>query len=209
MGWTYTCETVGRDKKAWLDKRYTRASPNITSTVLKSAMVGTTYYAAVRVEETGNPAFVYGLIVLTDAKRKASDNYTFGWKDMDETMGPYECKAPAAVLDLLTPTTNKNALRWRTDCRLNLATGVRQRRERKSKPAPGDRIRFREPLQFSDGMSLQDFDVTVIKRRSKNLTVYRSVRTGGLYRIEKLHELAYDVVPNSDRQEGLASPKAA
>ena len=209
MGWTYTSANIGRDRRAWLDWHYTRRSTDRKWTVLKSALVGTTYYAAVRLEEQGHRAVVFGLVVLTDAKRKASDNYTFGWKDMDETMGPYECEAPAAVLDLLTPTTNKNALRWRTDCRRNLLDAARTRKARSSKPKPGDRIRFNEPLSFSDGLSLQEFDVAIIKRRSRNLTVYRSVKTGGLYRIERIDRLAYELVAPEAKEGGGADPIAA
>lgn len=209
MGWTYTCENIGRDRRAWLDWHYTRGSTNRKWNVLKSALVGTTYYAAVRLEEPGHATIVFGLVVLTDAKRKASDNYTFGWKDMDETMGPYHCEAPAAILDLLTPTTNKNALRWRTDCRRNLLNASRQRKGRSAKPQPGVRIRFLEPLAFSDGLSLEEFVVTVVKRKSRNLTVYRSVKTGGLYRIERIDRLAYEVVQQGAKTGGGVDPLAA
>ena len=112
MGWTvykathYTKKgTVDRkaecDKYRWGDEYE----------LLKSAMVGATYYAAVRYKTTGQ---VFAAVFLTTIRK---DFYNFGYKDMDETMGPGEAKCPANILALLTEPDNEFALSWRERCR--------------------------------------------------------------------------------------------
>lgn len=82
--------------------------------VLKSAMVGSTYYAAVAIENK-----VIAAITLTHTDNKKYDN--FAYKGMDETYGPYESNCPKGILDLLTPTDNEYANAWRKRCYENLS----------------------------------------------------------------------------------------
>jgi len=102
-------------------------------------------YYAVRVNKTGE---VYGLVALVKRKKE-------GWiytKLVDEGMGPHEAKCPAKVLDLLSPTDNEYALRWREVCRANLEL---------SKAAPkvkmGDTVMLSEPIKFADGVAEDRF----------------------------------------------------
>lgn len=99
-------------------------------------------------------------------------------------MGPHEADCPARILDLLTSTDKEYALDWRQRCRANL-----ERRARKL--ADGDRIRLPEPMTFTDGHVGQEFIVT--KRGRK--TVLRDPDTGGFYRISRLMQRAWAVVP--------------
>lgn len=92
--------------------------------VLKSAMVGSTYYAAVKrtkfaTETEPENSIVFAAIVLTNTNVK--DYWNFHYKDMDETCGPYQCDCPKGILDLLTPTENEYANQWRAACRENLS----------------------------------------------------------------------------------------
>jgi len=66
MGWTayHVCE--GFDRKAECDKLYNWNEGGKTVRVIKSAMVGSTYYAAISVDdEERNEHFVSGTVVLT------------------------------------------------------------------------------------------------------------------------------------------------
>ena len=101
--------------------------------VLRSSLVGSTYYAAVQKqkslsdynEETKRYETVeiipereretFAVVFLTSVDNKRY--YNFCYKDMDESCGPCECKCPIVILNLLTPTTNKFALAWRQRCR--------------------------------------------------------------------------------------------
>lgn len=104
--------------------------------VIKSQMVGSVYYAAVRTvrevvrdengcavtDEKGN--YVRRDVDLLDQKvwaavfktGKEDDFYNFGYNDMDETCGPCECDCPRSILELLTPTDSKFANEWRERC---------------------------------------------------------------------------------------------
>lgn len=139
MGWTFkgrkyeTCKngrwTVTQaDRRKEMDDVYSGESGDLRWTVLKSAVVGTTYYAAVKREniKTGE-CKVFAGIALTST-RDTGYGCNFGYKDMDETCGPccYDC--PASILDLLPPTDNEFALEWRRKCR-------ERQHEKKTKPS--------------------------------------------------------------------------
>lgn len=134
MGWTsYHAEHYknGRvDRKAECDAYFLEGLNRGHFDVLKSAMVGSTYYAAVKplkksggkdengnyiyVDMPENEQFVFAVVFLTSTSPKGY--YNFSYKDMSEDMGPYECDCPKSILDLLTPTDNKNANEWRKAC---------------------------------------------------------------------------------------------
>lgn len=79
--------------------------------ILKSSMVGSIYYAAVKDNETGN---VFACVVLTSVTNKSYVN--FAYEAMDETYGPFAIDCPISILKLLSPTDDKYALSWRKRC---------------------------------------------------------------------------------------------
>ena len=108
MGWTtYYVGRWKKDKKALMTKELEQYGD---IKVIKASMKGTVYYAACT--STRHPGDVWAIVCLTSLNRGE-----FGYKDMDETMHPYYYDCPKAILDLLTPTTNENALKWREMCR--------------------------------------------------------------------------------------------
>lgn len=134
MGWTH-CFDGRRKSDGTVDRRFECDSLCTWSTkdetgkvvssgeVLKSAMVGSTYYAAVRNKD----GKVWAAVILTCGRHKF-DGSIWGYKPLDETMGPYEDKCPASVLALLSPTEDKDALDWRERCRKNIAKAAETRR---------------------------------------------------------------------------------
>lgn len=107
------------DRKAELDAMYNWEDENRKCEVLKSSMVGSTYYAAVKsLNKTNGYERVCAAICLTSTNSK--DYYNFAYKDMDETCGPYKYDCPKGILDLLSPTENEYALEWRKQCYENL-----------------------------------------------------------------------------------------
>lgn len=119
MGWTsYHIDKINGkiDRKSECDAICTGETEAFKWEVIKSAMKGSTHYAAVRKtdKQTGE-AFTFASIILT---RINNDEYcNFYYKDMSESMGPNESKCPASILDLLDPTDNAFALKWRERCR--------------------------------------------------------------------------------------------
>jgi hypothetical protein len=87
--------------------------------VIKSYVVGSTYYAAVKrtkfaTETEPEDSCVFAAVVLTSVDNK--DYHNFSYKDMDETVGPYQYSCPKSILDLLSPTDNEYANAWRERC---------------------------------------------------------------------------------------------
>jgi len=91
---------------------------------------------------------VFALICLLSFRPR--DHFNFGYKDMDECMGPCAADCPGRILDLLTDTDDEYARKWRETCRKHLA------RERAIKQlGPGAVIELATELSFSDGRRLK------------------------------------------------------
>ena len=131
MGWTsyharYYKNDGTIDRKAECDSYFMEGLNSENYEILKSAMVGSVYYAAVmplkrynketREEEQipKKERIVFAVVFLTSVNRK--DHYNFSYKDMSEDMGPYEYKCPISILKMLSPTKNEYALNWRRQC---------------------------------------------------------------------------------------------
>ncbi len=113
MGWTYYRATYyknGRIDRLAQCRAEFGNSPE-WATVVKDAMVGTVYYAAMKSAKSDR---IFALVVLT-----GTDRGDFGYKDMDESCGPCECSCPISILKLLSPTENEYAKDWRRRCYLD------------------------------------------------------------------------------------------
>ena len=139
MGWTSYQATYYKngkvDRKAECDAYFMEGLNRGYFEVLKSSMVGSTYYAAVKAlkkssgrDENGeyiyvdipeNEQRVFAVVFLTSTNMK--DYYNFSYKDMDESCGPNRCDCPKGILDLLSPTESEWANEWRKQCYENLA----------------------------------------------------------------------------------------
>jgi hypothetical protein len=105
MGWDYHRPRAGKSTRAILQDEF----PGI----IASEQIGSTVYAALNTD-CGR---VLGLVVLTDRR-----GGQFGYKPMDESMGPCESDCPAHILNRLTnPAPNEWAEQWRERCRANIA----------------------------------------------------------------------------------------
>ena len=158
MGWTEYHATHYKngkvDRKAECDAYFMEGLNRGHFNVLKSAIVGSTYYAAVSPlkrggskDEAGNYIYidipenertVFGVVFLTSTNMK--DYYNFAYKDMDESCGPYKYDCPKSILDLLTPTENEYANEWRKTCYAQLAK--KQDKNSLSKLPIGSEIEF-------------------------------------------------------------------
>lgn len=193
MGWLYmpfTSMGGHQTAKAYLDAQLTYENTLEDGTkrglrVLASSCPGNrTYYAAAQEIVDGIAGTIFGVVCLVRWNPRSRDGRQFGYKDMSENMGPCEADCPAAILDLLSPTDHEYALDWRARCRANL-----ERRARKL--ADGDRIRLSEPVKFTDGHIGQEF---VVSKRGRR-TILRDPETGGHYRVSRLMDRAWSIVP--------------
>lgn len=178
--------------KAYLDNQFSYApDPNADRgrglRVLKSAWSGSLYHAAVQPYDTSgteDPAFAVVCLVKWNPRAKHSEH--FGFKDMDEGMGPCEAKCPTSILDLLGPPRNEYAAEWRRRCRAWNALARRPR------PKPGDTIILAEPITFTDGYEGSRFEVFAYRKG----IALRSPE-GGRYRISRLMERNWTRIPAS------------
>jgi hypothetical protein len=142
------------------------------------------WYAAAQAMTNGVGGEIFAIVCLVKWNPRDKEGYIFGYKDMDETMGPCEANCPTRILALLTPTDNKHASQWRERCRQNAA-----RRQRKL--TNGDRIRLDRPLTFTDGHEGAEFIVEKVGRR----LVLRDPDTRRGYRISGFMQRAWTIVP--------------
>lgn len=117
MGWTYQSAYGEKNKKTLMTNELEHYGD---LKVLKATVKGSVYYAACT--NTQHPGEVWAIVCLVRL-----DRGDWGYKDMDETMHPYYYDCPKSILDLLTPTTNENALKWRAMCRQPKQESVIQR----------------------------------------------------------------------------------
>ena len=122
MGWTSYHATYYNkhgeiDRKRECDAYWLEGLNRGYFEVIKSSMVGATYYGAIRalkrrtknntVEDIPeNEQSVFGVVFLT--KTDCRSYYNFCYKDMDETMGPCAYDCPAGVLSALTEINAEN-----------------------------------------------------------------------------------------------------
>lgn len=133
----------------WLFGHYTRKSlvdhlcyGNGVET-LKRKFVGNNMWAVQRTKEGITFACLY---LIKGNPRVTDDPCNWGYKYVDETMGPYQYDFPVSWLDLLSPTDSENAKAWRQ--------AVRERAERERRIKVGTKWKY------------GGHEFTVIERRS-------------------------------------------
>jgi len=111
MGWLFLheCRTKA-DVRDHLLKDLSRSDERAERRVLKHCTVGNHLWLAfecVPTDPANKPIRVVILALL------AKDQGRWGYKDMDETMGPYYFDCPKSVIKAAGPTDNEHALKWR------------------------------------------------------------------------------------------------
>lgn len=136
MGWYY-----GRREKGMSDLDYfTRYEGLPKERILAHGSTMKAFYFAWRADDG---SVIAGVYLKNWAKE---DYYNFGYKPLDEAMGPAEFDCPAKVLDALSdPAPNEWAEQWRAKARARLAQRAKARAVKK-----GTLVRFEEPLRFTN-----------------------------------------------------------
>lgn len=119
MGWTYQPKPNGKIKDHLIKEINWERNGRYVEVLDLSIVQIRTAYAAIEVGEIVDgqrqPEHVVGLVIMLDFRK--NDDFGFGTKFLEETMGPMDIKCPEKILDLLTPTDNEYAQRWRENCR--------------------------------------------------------------------------------------------
>ena len=158
--------------------------------MLRSSMVGSTYYAAVkpllRRTRDGHDTYepipeeeqnVFGAVFLTAIDMH--DFFNFAYKDMNETYGPAQTDCPIGILDLLADTNNESAIAWRKECWESAKKRLAHQKARKKLHMleSGDVIEFSSIANYTNGIKVGD-RVTLEKREAGNTVIW----TDGIYR---------------------------
>lgn len=195
MGWLYMSRAslgLHTSAKSYLDAQFTYereqegGGTKGLQVLASSCSQNRVYYAATQVMTNGVGGEVFAIVCLVRWNPTDKEGLIFGYKAMEESMGPCEDGCPAAILNLLTQTQNEYALDWRGRCRARLA--------RRQRPlADGDRIKLEQALTFVDGHVADEF---IVVKRGRRLA-FRDPVTHGLYRISRFKDRLWSIVPST------------
>lgn len=121
MGWTFTHKPQHISAKQFIESNVlTWTSTTHKYRVIDGGVVKfRTYYGAVeRTEIATGKSVVFAVVILLHYVR--NDYHNFGYKELDESMGPNVAECPPRILDLLSPTTDPVAHAWRVRCLKNI-----------------------------------------------------------------------------------------
>ena len=149
MDWTVTHKPHG---VATLDFLRTRIDCDNAAGTWKllagAAQRGVTYVAIDFLDKRSGRRRVFGAAFQVRHYSRARDGYNFAYENISEDLGPVDRHCPDAILNLLSPTDDIVALRWRVDCRVNNDRRRTRREVLKQLPA-GATLKFKEPLCFN------------------------------------------------------------
>jgi hypothetical protein len=159
MGWLFQNDRLTSQTPAeYITQHFTYETDACKATVLAAATVRGTIYAAIRneIKSTGASYVFCGVFLFKNNKKDG-----FGYKDIDEAMGPCEVDCPDRIMRLLSPVENipspGYAAQWRAD-----VAAAKQRRAQTEQQArrlsPGDTIRLAHPAHFQKaGIAADEF----------------------------------------------------
>jgi hypothetical protein len=192
MGWLYKDEPIDNPVD-YLINRYTHDGERSLHQVLAAARVANTVYMAIKyTDKATGKSFVFAAVILISNTRK----HGFGYKDMDETMGPCECACPERIMRLLSPVADipnpSYAADWRTRVAARKQADAELRRKRASLQ-PGSIATLPQAVTFRDGTAARAFRVRLFHGRTP---IFEPLdRPGFSCRLRAATLAAADIVP--------------
>ncbi|MHA6327256.1 DUF6927 domain-containing protein [Roseivivax sp. CAU 1753] len=210
MGWLfYTDRRIKSyaDEKAEISRLCTFDSDTRKTELVKACKVGSTWYAAARVTSLdGTPVEdrTYmpdkdGSITFAAVFFTRYDDGCWGYKDMEESAGPVESRAPRSILNLLSEIKDPDsyAHAWRQRCRDWAAIPDYEE---------GDKIRLAKPVTLTGGSTCQIVTATHYRCGRQKRRCYHIEETGGLVRLSKALLAGSELLSSA---KGAASPVLA
>lgn len=189
MGWLfYTDRRVNSyaDERAEIARLCTFQTDLRKTVLVKASKVGSVWYAAAKVtnldgspiEDTTYVTDDDGSITFAGVFLTRYDDGCWGYKDVEESAGPVESRAPLSILALLSDLKDPEsyAHAWRQRCHDWDAIPDYQE---------GDKIRLAAPVTLTDGSTCQIITATHYRRGRQRRRCYRIHETGGLVRLSK------------------------
>lgn len=146
MGWTFTYKPKGMSVRRFFEERFNyQEADGRYGRVIDCAVVNLrTAYLAYEIGKPDGSREVIAVVCLLSFA--PNSEYNFGYKDIEETMGPYRCDCPERILRLLTPTDSEWANEWRRKCWERV-----EAKKKRPKLRKGTVIRLPEPITFRSG----------------------------------------------------------
>ena len=165
MGWLYRDEPID-DPIAYLKAKYNYDCDTHTLQTLDGARVRNTVYLAVRsTEKKTGGTFVFAAVILISNTKKSG----FGYKDMDESMGPCQCDCPERIIRRLSPIADIPNPSYTAEWRARVAARhdeQRQRRQRRKSLSVGTIVTLPAATRFAGGITANMFRVAHFRRRT-------------------------------------------
>lgn len=194
MGWTFIQADLSKSRREIIigEVEWEYCSKSVK--VLCARQSGGTIYMACESKdsETGY-SNVFGVVALTQMRSKESFN--FGYKLMDETMGPCYYDAPKSILDLLSPTDDEVALKWREACRARYKKSLEYCR------ITGQM----RTLPYGTVLRLHDRNRTLVELVPyRGRIAYKIVGKYSRLRLAQIIAAGYEVVSKSELRKGIS-----
>jgi len=174
MGWTYTHKDSEQSVREFFEKEFNYQRDDGTfGKILDCAVVNmrTAYIAYQTKTNQDLEAKVIAIVCLLDYSPR--DYHNFGYKDMDESMGPCEDHCPERILRMLSPLPDDESLKYAKEWRERCWSYARR-----PKLKDGMVIKFSNPIEGHNGYKEDTFRVCVDGRRRSfvGLNMYPNVR---------------------------------
>lgn len=184
MGWTFFHKPVG--KKA-VDAIKDGCGAEFLKRIVASSATREAVFLVAQFHEPDSTVYVpdadgmVRVLLVYAIKSVPKDEYNFGYKDMEETMGPYGCPAPMSIIaqcselqDPIGPYPQWSSLKSARDYREGSAKAAANK-ALKRKLKPGNKVTLAAPGDWG-GIKCQRFTVEVrrVRGRKGNSTVFRA-----------------------------------
>ena len=165
MGWLYQYDPV-ENPVAHLTAKCNYDNERRTLQALAAARVGNTVYMAIKsTDKATGESYVFAAVILISNTKK----HGFGYKDMDESMGPCQCDCPARIMRLLTPIADLPSPGYAADWRARVEArnnAKRLQRARRQSLRIGSIVTLPSPATFPGGLTASTFRVVDFWRRT-------------------------------------------
>ena len=171
MGWLFQNDKLRHQTpEQYITKQFTYDGKTSSAIVVAAATVGSTIYAAIRNENKAlGTSYVFCAVILF----KNNDRDGFGYKDMDESMGPNEVNCPDRIMRLLSPISAMPSPGYAADWRERVAAAKTARatlRKKRSTLAVGSVITLTTPATFGDRVTADRFTLVAFQKRTPIFT---------------------------------------
>ena len=168
MGWLFQNDKLRHQTPVeYITREFTHDSGTTAATVISAAAVGSTIYAAIRNhDKTTSKSYVFCAVILF----KNNERDGFGYKDMDESVGPCEVDCPARIMRLLSPIEDLPNPGYAAEWRKSVAAANAKKAEARSKIGKltvGDKVKLTHPAHFrSSGIETDSFTIIRFQKRT-------------------------------------------